>query len=129
MNSEWIRIRLEPLSVEAEMPRGASLTSALQELGVEFPCGGTGICGSCRVRVLEGVLPVTALDRSSFSTDELVDGWRLACQAHAETPLVLQCGQWRMDVLTDNSSLPGAGKRGLGIAIDLGNLCSSLQPA
>ncbi|MGA3083141.1 MAG: ASKHA domain-containing protein, partial [Terracidiphilus sp.] len=120
-------IQLEPLSVEAELLRGTSLASTLQELGVEFPCGGTGLCGSCRVRVLEGALPITALDRSAFSADELVSGWRLACQAYAETPLVLQCGQWRMDVLTDNSSLSGAGKRGLGIAIDLGTTTIAAQ--
>jgi uncharacterized 2Fe-2S/4Fe-4S cluster protein (DUF4445 family) len=59
--------------------------------------------------------------------DELAGGWRLACQAHAETPLVLECGQWRMDILTDNSGLSGAGKSGLGIAIDLGTTTIAAQ--
>jgi uncharacterized 2Fe-2S/4Fe-4S cluster protein (DUF4445 family) len=35
-------------------------------------------------------------------------------------PLVLECGQWHMDVLTDNSGISGTGKTGLGVAIDLG---------
>jgi len=115
------------LSAVVEVPRGTSLASALPELGVEFPCGGTALCGACRVRVIEGSLSITESDRSIFSAKELADGWRLACQAHAETPLVLECGQWRMDVLTDNSSLSGSGKLGLGIAIDLGTTTIAAQ--
>jgi uncharacterized 2Fe-2S/4Fe-4S cluster protein (DUF4445 family) len=120
MSAGKVRIRLEPLAVEIEVPRGASLDSALPQLGVEFPCGGSGLCGGCGVRVLAGSLPVTPADREVFSAEELAGGWRLACQAHAEMPLVLECGQWQMDILTDDSGLAGAGKSGLGIAIDLG---------
>jgi uncharacterized 2Fe-2S/4Fe-4S cluster protein (DUF4445 family) len=127
MSGDKVRVQLEPSSAVVEVPRGAALASALPELGVEFPCGGTGLCGACRVRVLEGSLPITEPDRSVFSADELAGGWRLACQAHAETPLVLECGQWRMDILTDNASLSGAGKPGLGIAIDLGTTTIAAQ--
>jgi uncharacterized 2Fe-2S/4Fe-4S cluster protein (DUF4445 family) len=42
-------------------------------------------------------------------------------------PLVLECGQWHMDILTDNSGLTGAGKSGLGIAIDLGTTTIAAQ--
>ena len=127
MSGDKVRVQLEPLSAVVEVPRGAALASALPELGVEFPCGGTGLCGACRVRVLEGSLPITGPDRSVFSANELAGGWRLACQAHAEMPLVLECGQWRMDVLTDNASLAGEGKPGLGIAIDLGTTTIAAQ--
>ncbi len=127
MSAETVRIQLEPLSVAVEAPRGASLVSALSEHGVEFPCGGTGLCGGCGVRVLAGSLPVTEEDHSVFSADELAAGWRLACQGRAEMPLVLECGQWHLDVLTDNSELSGAGKSGLGIAIDLGTTTLAAQ--
>ena len=120
MSAESVRVRLEPLSVEVDAPRGASLVSSLSDHGVEFPCGGTGLCGGCGVRVLAGSLPITDADREAFTVEQLEAGWRLACQAQAETPLVLECGQWHMDVLTDNAGLVGGGKRGLGIAIDLG---------
>jgi uncharacterized 2Fe-2S/4Fe-4S cluster protein (DUF4445 family) len=127
MSGDKVRVQLEPLSAVVEVPRGAALASSLPDLGVEFPCGGTGLCGACRVRVLEGSLSITDPDRSVFSANELASGWRLACQAHAETPLVLECGQWRMDILTDNASLSGAGKPGLGIAIDLGTTTIAAQ--
>ncbi|MGO9317101.1 MAG: ASKHA domain-containing protein [Terracidiphilus sp.] len=127
MSGDKVRIQLEPSSAVVEVPRGAALASALPELGVEFPCGGTALCGACRVRVLEGSLPITQPDRSVFSASELADGWRLACQSHADAPLLLECGQWRMGVLTDNSSLDGAGKSGLGIAVDLGTTTIAAQ--
>jgi len=120
MSAETVRIRLEPLAVEVEVPRGALLMPSLYALGVEFPCGGTGGCGGCRVRVLAGSLPVREADSAFFPAEQLHSGWRLACQARVQMPLVLECGQWRMDVLTDNTALAGAGKAGLGIAIDLG---------
>jgi uncharacterized 2Fe-2S/4Fe-4S cluster protein (DUF4445 family) len=127
MSAEHVRIRLEPLAVEVDVPRGALLVSILSDHGVEFPCGGTGHCGGCAVRVLAGSLPVTDVDRAAFPAEQLASGWRLACQARAETAVVLECGQWHMDVLTDNAGLPGAGKHGLGIAIDLGTTTIAAQ--
>jgi uncharacterized 2Fe-2S/4Fe-4S cluster protein (DUF4445 family) len=127
MTVERVRIQLQPLSVEVDVPRGAPLSSSLAQYGLEFPCGGAAQCGGCRVRVLSGSLPVSDADLSVFSVRELADGWRLACQARAEMPLVLECGQWHMDVLTDNSGLSGVGKSGLGIAIDLGTTTIAAQ--
>ena len=127
MSAELVRIRLEPLAVEVDVPRGALLVSSLSDHGVEFPCGGTGFCGGCGVRVLAGSLPVTDADQRAFPAEQLASGWRLACQARAQEPLVLECGQWHMDVLTDNAGLAGAGKHGFGIAIDLGTTTIAAQ--
>lgn len=138
-----VRIRLEPLAVELEVPRGGSLVAGLAAHGVEFPCGGMGECGGCGVRVLSGSLPVTEADHSIFSPDELGVGWRLACQAHADAPLVLECAQWHMEILTDTlrpvllaSAVSNAERprerlmwpeSGLGIAIDLGTTTVAAQ--
>ena len=127
MSADRVRIQLEPLSVKVDVPCGSPLASSLPLLGVEFPCGGAGVCGGCRIHVLEGSLPVTAHDLSVLSTEELDRGWRLACQAVAGMPLVIECGQWRMDVLTDDAGLTGAGKSGLGIAVDLGTTTIAAQ--
>ena len=54
MSADPVRIRLEPLAVEMDAPRGAPLMASLAWHGVEFPCGGTGGCGGCGVRVLAG---------------------------------------------------------------------------
>jgi uncharacterized 2Fe-2S/4Fe-4S cluster protein (DUF4445 family) len=120
MNTDSVRIRLEPLSVEFEVKRGARLLPSLAERGIEFPCGGKGSCGSCGIRLLSGTLPVSNIDSEFFPPEKLEAGWRLGCHAIAEMSLVVECGQWHMDVLTDTSKVTGAGKPGLGIAIDLG---------
>jgi uncharacterized 2Fe-2S/4Fe-4S cluster protein (DUF4445 family) len=122
-----VRIRLEPWSIEIEVPRGTPLMPVLSANGVEFPCGGTGTCGGCGVRLLSGALPVSSEDKTAFRSDEIAAGWRLACQARAEEPVVLECGQGRMDILTDDTLLRGHGKRGLAIALDLGTTTIAAQ--
>jgi uncharacterized 2Fe-2S/4Fe-4S cluster protein (DUF4445 family) len=132
MNMKTVRIQLEPLSAVMEVPYGAPLSHCLAQHSFEFPCGGNAVCGSCGVRVLSGSLPITDTDRTIYSASELEQGWRLACQAHATSPLVLECSQWRMDVLTGNAGLadtvkPITGRTGLGIAIDLGTTTVAAQ--
>ena len=127
MSARTARIRLEPWSVEIEATEGTPLMPVLATNGVEFPCGGTGVCGGCGVRVVSGSLPVSDEDTAAFKPDEIADGWRLACQARAEGQLVLECSRWRMDVLADYARLTGVGKRGLGIAIDLGTTTIAAQ--
>jgi uncharacterized 2Fe-2S/4Fe-4S cluster protein (DUF4445 family) len=127
MSAKTVRIRLEPWSVEIEVPRGAPLMPVLSANGVEFPCAGTGTCGGCGVRLLSGALPVSGEDNARFTADEITSGWRLACQARAEEPLVLECGQSRVEVLTDDTHLSGQGRHGLAIAIDLGTTTIAAQ--
>jgi len=127
MSGNRVTIRLEPLAIELEAASGTALLNILADRGFEFPCGGEGICGGCAVRVLSGSLAVTDLDQEVLTADEIKDGWRLACQAHADAPLVLECSQWRMDVLTDDSAIPGTGKPGLGVAIDVGTTTLAAQ--
>jgi uncharacterized 2Fe-2S/4Fe-4S cluster protein (DUF4445 family) len=120
MTSARIRIRLEPLGIEIDVAQGTPLSDILSAQAFELPCGGLGTCKGCGVRVTAGSLPVTPDNSAAFSPEELANGWRLACQARVMDPLVLECGQWRMDVLADDSAMHGTGKKGLGIAIDLG---------
>lgn len=127
MNPDIVKVRLEPLAVEVAVPRGSELIAVLADHGVEFPCGGAGICSGCRVRVLAGSLRTSEADREVFSHWEIENGWRLACQARADEPLVLECGQWHMEVLADTGALAAQGKRGLGIAIDLGTTTIAAQ--
>jgi uncharacterized 2Fe-2S/4Fe-4S cluster protein (DUF4445 family) len=125
--SETVRIELIPLGESFEVLRGSPLADILAEHGVEFPCGGADLCGGCRVRVLEGELPAGINDQSVFTGHELAQGWRLACRARAETPLKLEVGQWTTPVLADEAQLEGAGRAGLGIAVDVGTTTIAAQ--
>jgi uncharacterized 2Fe-2S/4Fe-4S cluster protein (DUF4445 family) len=77
-------IDFEPVGRRAEIAHGETLLDAARAAGVELIsiCGGKGSCGSCRVRVMSGKLSTRTLAEESYFTSlELEDGYRLACQA------------------------------------------------
>ena len=59
-------------------------------IAIDSTCGGHGTCKKCKVKVLEGDVPVGSVDPRAFSPDELRDGWRLACRALAHEDLVVE---------------------------------------
>ncbi|MGP7998025.1 MAG: ASKHA domain-containing protein [Streptosporangiaceae bacterium] len=75
----------EPAGRRVRVPAGVTLFDAASWNGIaiDSTCGGHGTCKKCKVRVLDGAAPPTALDERAFSIDELRDGWRLACRAQA----------------------------------------------
>ncbi|MFB6214992.1 MAG: ASKHA domain-containing protein, partial [Candidatus Bipolaricaulia bacterium] len=68
-----------------------NLLEALQDEGYKLPslCGGMGLCGKCRVKVLTGDQPATESDREFFSEEELREGMRLSCRVEVEDDLGL----------------------------------------
>jgi len=78
-------IDFEPVGRRGQCPHGKSLSDCACELGVGILriCGGKGKCHSCEVQVLKGtVSELTSSEREFFSSQELEDGWRLACQTY-----------------------------------------------
>ncbi len=114
------RVKLLPLGAEFEADRGESLEAPLAPLGIEFPCGGAGICRGCRVRVIEGSIAITPEMEEAFTPAELAAGWRLACCSQVEGPLTLEVAQWEVPVLADDTAVPFEPAEGTAIAIDLG---------
>jgi uncharacterized 2Fe-2S/4Fe-4S cluster protein (DUF4445 family) len=113
-------VELAPLGRKLELESGSSLRDVLFDHGVEFPCGGRGRCRGCRIRVLSGDVGITPEMRRALTASEIQDGWRLACHARVDGPLVLEVAQWEMDVLADGVSLPGGLREGTGVAVDIG---------
>ena len=70
---------------------GQALLTALKEQNVFVPsaCGGHGICGLCRVKVLAGAGPCTAREEALLSDADRQAGMRLACQVRVEGNLRL----------------------------------------
>ncbi|HEY3426162.1 MAG TPA: ASKHA domain-containing protein [Negativicutes bacterium] len=62
-----------------------TLLAASRELGVdiEAPCGGTEICGKCKIKIEAGVnvSPVTEKEKKMLNPEELAEHYRLACCA------------------------------------------------
>ena len=76
------RITVIPEGKSGPLRAGETLLFHLQQLGfpITIGCGGTGECGSCRIRVISGA---DALSSPTLQEKMLLDttGWRLACQA------------------------------------------------
>lgn len=118
--TDTVQIVLQPLGKILEVEKGASLQDVLFPFGVEFPCGGRGICRGCRIRVLEGIAPVTPEQERELDRGSLAQGWRLACRLIAESDLVLELAQWDVPILADDSRFEFTPAEGLGVAVDLG---------
>lgn len=125
--ADTIRLTLQPAGLSLDVPRGAALLDALVRHGCETPCGGFGICGGCRVRVVAGALPITAADRQMLTPAELAEGWRLGCAARAEGDVALAIGGAALAVLGDAAAVGGGRRQGLGVAVDLGTTTLAAQ--
>lgn len=117
---QTVQIRLEPLGKQLTVSRGTSLIDVLHEFGVEFPCGGKGTCGKCKVRLIEGDIPVNQDHRVLLEELGLFPEWRLACKSKAESDLVLEVGQYEAMIQADESTFTFEAGTGFGIAVDLG---------
>jgi len=115
-----ITVSLHPLGKDIQTREGSSLLDILHEYGVEFPCGGKGTCGKCRVRVLEGEISTDSFHRTKLKDLNLGPYWRLACLSACETDLVLEIDQYSTIIQADESEFDFTPGHGLGIAVDLG---------
>lgn len=115
-----VRVKLEPLGRSLDVPAGTPLQDVLAAFGVEFPCGGQGRCGGCRVRLRRGFLAVSRVEKNFLAPGEIAAGWRLACCATVSDNITLEVGQWETAVLADHARFAFTPREGLGIAVDLG---------
>ena len=115
-----VTIRLEPLGKTLRVRKGSSLKDALHEYGVEFPCGGKGTCGKCRVKLLQGEIEIDAFHRKRLEELHLEGGWRLACLSRCHGDLVLAVDQYEIPIQGDETPFAFVPRQGLGVAVDLG---------
>ncbi|MBI5474796.1 MAG: DUF4445 domain-containing protein [Ignavibacteriae bacterium] len=119
--SSAIHIKLVPLGVDLHVNVHTPLHDILFQHGVEFPCGGKGQCKGCRVRVMEGTLPMSDEERRLLTDEERRAGWRLSCRHTAQTDLTLHVAQWESAILADDSHFTFVPRDGIGIAVDIGS--------
>ncbi len=118
--TDRVRIDLQPLGDAFEIGRGEPLRDALFARGVEFPCGGRGVCRGCRVRVAAGAPSPRPAESAAFPPADLDAGWRLGCLLRADGPMTLEVAQWASTILADDTPFAFAPREGLGAAVDLG---------
>lgn len=64
---------------------------------VASSCRGDGICGKCRVNVLEGkenLSPIEPLERLAHERLKLPQGVRLSCQARVRGDVTIDTSYW-----------------------------------
>jgi len=127
MKKSVIKIRLEPLGKTIEVKSGVSLKDVLWDFGVEFPCGGEGLCRGCLVKIINGNLELNDVQRRKLSEQEIQDGLRMACQCRVFEPVTLELIQFETAILGDETGIQAKYVGGLGVAIDLGTTTLVVQ--
>jgi len=122
-----VKITLLPIGKEIAVNAGTPLMDVLHEYGVEFPCGGKGVCGSCKVKLLEGHLRTDPVQQRKLQILGLENSWRLACFCKAESDIALEIAQFENIILADNSTFDFRPQQGFGIAVDLGTTTLVVQ--
>ena len=111
-----------------ECAEGANLLAELLRAGafVDNPCNGTGVCGKCKVRIVDGeVSKVSATEQKLLSREELAQGIRLACMTCVSGDIQVELLQKerKHKVLTEGY-VPEFARdehdEGYGVAIDIG---------
>lgn len=113
-------IRLYPIGKELQVNDQTSLMDVLHEFGIEFPCGGKGTCGKCKVRLLEGEIAITETHRQKLEQLGLASDWRLSCFSLCTNDITLEIEQFNHLILADESEFEFTPREGFGVAVDLG---------
>lgn len=136
-------ILFQPGNIPYINKQGETILDSVFRAGLwtENICGGTGICGKCRVKVLVGEFgEITNEEKTIFTENEIQEGYRLACKLIPknyfrtceilleETPKQEEIGKTEENLSYINKSLENKQETDLsktnreiyGIAIDLG---------
>jgi len=90
--------------IELKPQKNQSILDQLQDMDIQIPaaCGGIGRCGRCRIRLIEGSLPVTRDDNNALGKERCEAGWRLACKAYPTAPVTIEVKEaGEAQILTD----------------------------
>lgn len=113
-------IRLHPLGKEMLANDQTPLIDVLHEFGIEFPCGGNGTCGKCKVRLLDGEIKATDAHHRKIEQLGLSAEWRLACFSQCTSDITIEIEQFNHLILADESEFDFVPQKGFGVAVDLG---------
>lgn len=93
------KVRFVPLGKVKEIRAGATILAAANQCDVPIgqSCNGDGICGWCRVRVIEGeegMVPPSSLEQKLMSQKEFARDERAACLAKVRGDVTVTTSYW-----------------------------------
>lgn len=115
------KVCLEPIHKELEVVHNTPLRDVLIDWGVEFPCGGRGFCGNCKVRILSGNIEMSDSHVALLNKKRLNTDWRLACLSRITEDVTIYVEQFQYIIQTDQTPFPIEPEEGDGIAVDVGS--------
>lgn len=85
------KVLFKPEGKEATIKEGKTILEAANHAGVYInsECGGEGVCGRCKVRIVEGAVDRTTSSTSFLTKDEIQQSYVLACQTDIHSDLVI----------------------------------------
>lgn len=113
-------IQLHPLGKTIVVNDNTSLIDVLHEYGIEFPCGGKGTCGKCKIKLLQGNIHASNDHVKKIQNLGLGNEWRLACLSKCTSDISIEVDQLSNPILADETEFVFKPKEGYGIAVDLG---------
>lgn len=119
-NTKKIKLRIEPLGKEILVNKGTPLKDIIFEYGVEFPCGGKGFCGGCKVKLLAGDVKDPEKHEELNYMLGLEPEYRLSCISELIEDVTLEIPQFESIILADNTQFVFTPREGYGIALDVG---------
>ncbi len=92
MLENTVRVIFQPYGRIVRVPAGSTVREAASLAGIplEYPCGGQGTCGKCRVTMPGVQSPPTTAELSLLSADERAAGTRLACQTRVHESVTVE---------------------------------------
>ena len=82
MSKKHHKVTFQPYGKVSYVSEGTKVIEAISRVGLDInvPCGGTGTCGKCKIRVSPNPTPPNSLEIKAINKEDLKLGWRLACQ-------------------------------------------------
>ncbi|KPU45680.1 phenol hydroxylase P5 protein [Oxobacter pfennigii] len=86
------KVQFQPNNVEIAVQSGTTIMEALDEAKIyyDFPCGGIGKCGKCKVKVLKGAQKPTSKEEKHLDEKEIEEGIRLACMTEIQNDITVE---------------------------------------
>ncbi|MFP3946306.1 MAG: ASKHA domain-containing protein [Archaeoglobaceae archaeon] len=86
------KVSFEPMGKKGKFSSDQSLLNMTRRLKINLmtTCGGNGLCGRCKVQIIEGeATPLTQKELEELTEKEVNEGYRLACQTYPLSDLII----------------------------------------
>jgi uncharacterized 2Fe-2S/4Fe-4S cluster protein (DUF4445 family) len=110
MTHRKLKVTFQPTGRTVHVSAGTRLLDAATSAGftIDAPCGGSGTCGKCKVRVHGTHCPPSESELHLLGAEAIAQGYRLACDTQVTAPLVVDIPEHslldnRAQILTGDS--------------------------